>query len=195
MIFGHCCAMKTQMEKKPRLTKAEIETRLDEEWREVLKASGLISSFADIKRGLRELDLSPEIDLGSGFTLGMSLGLVNAGKILARKVKTEVELEEALQKIKEAGEKMPTAVRKAMKEVARSLPRRGGPGRRPKLSPKEASVMCDQIALFIRQKYGLKEALKKAADLSPSILGGKKVSARTLQKAWGRRGEYTSEQG
>lgn len=183
------------MEKKVRLTKAKIETQLDEAWREVLKESGLISSFADIKRGLRELNLSPELDLGSGFTLGMSLGLVNAGKILARKVKTEVELEKALREIKEAGEKMPTAMRKAFKEVARSLPRRGGPGRRPKLSPKEASLMCDQIALFIRQKYGLKEALRKAADLSPSILSGKKVSPRTLQKAWDMRGELTSEEG
>jgi len=183
------------MEKKARLTKAEIARRLDEAWREVLKETGLPSSPAEMRKVLKEVNVSPELPLARGLTLGIALGLGGLGKTLARKVKTEEQLEKALQETKEVGEKMPTAIRRAIKEVASSLPRRGGPGRRPKLSPKEASVMCDQIALFIRQKYGLKEALKKAADLSPSILGGKKVSARTLQKAWGRRAEFTSEQG
>ena len=87
---------------------------------------------------------------------------------------------------------MPTAIRKAFKEVGHALPRRGGPGRQAKLNAKQAAQVCDQIALFVRQGQTLKEALQKVAELTPTLLG-KKVGARTLQKAWDKRREYLGE--
>jgi hypothetical protein len=82
--------------------------------------------------------------------------------------------------------------RKAFKMMAATLPRAGGPGRQPKLNPQEASKVCDQIGMFIRQGYKLKEALLKTADLCPTMLG-KKVGSRTLQKAWDSRKKHTGE--
>jgi hypothetical protein len=73
-----------------------------------------------------------------------------------------------------------------MKMVSGMLPRKGGPGRQPKLSAAEASRACDHIATFIRQKNSLKAALQKTSNASLSLFG-KKVSARTLQKAWDNR--------
>jgi DNA invertase Pin-like site-specific DNA recombinase len=91
--------------------------------------------------------------------------------------------------IREVGEKMPTAIRKATKELGHALPRRGGPGRQPKLTGTQAAKACDQIGLFVRQGHTVKEALKKVAELTPGLFG-KKVGARTLQKAWDKRSEY-----
>jgi type II secretory pathway component PulF len=76
--------------------------------------------------------------------------------------------------------------------LGRALPRRGGPGRQPKLNATQSSQVCDQIALFLRQGHTLKQALQKVAELSITLFG-KKVGARTLQKAWDKRREYRSE--
>jgi type II secretory pathway component PulF len=107
---------------------------------------------------------------------------------LAAKIEDEEQLRAAIKRIKEGREKLPTILRKAMKQVTAVLPRRGGPGRQPKLKPNEASQMCDQIAMFIRQNNNLKQALQKVSQLTPQLLG-KKVSPRTLQKAWNKRGQ------
>jgi len=72
---------------------------------------------------------------------------------------------------------MPTAIRKATKELGHALPRRGGPGRQPKLNVAQAAHVCDQIALFMRQGHTPKDALQKVAELTPTLLG-KKVGAR-----------------
>jgi type II secretory pathway component PulF len=120
------------------------------------------------------------------------LGLLrDFGKSLARKIKNEQQLTKALQDIKQVGYDMPTMIRKATKLLVSKLPRRGGPGRQPKLSPPEAAQVCDQIAVFIRQNHNLKQALQKVAELTPTLLG-KKVGARTLQKAWDKRGELST---
>jgi hypothetical protein len=174
-----------------RLTKTEVERTLDEAWRNVLKDIGLVAAPNEIKKYLRELKLSPETPVMRGLTLGMSLGLGSFGKTLARKVRTREQLAQALANIKEASEKMPTAMRKAFKEMTHALPRRGGPGRQAKLNPRETAQMCDQIGMSIRQGATLKQALQRVSEMTPTLLG-KKVGARTLQKAWNKRREHTS---
>jgi hypothetical protein len=176
------------MEKTPRPTRNEIARRIDQAWREMQDEIGF--SPAEGSKNLNELNLSPEVRVGQGLTLGMFVGQGSLGKGLAREIKTPEQLEEAMQLIRQLGEVLPTAFRQASKEIARKLPRRGGPGRQPKLSPKEASKACDHIAMFIRQKHTLKQALQMMSESSPSILG-KKVSARTLQKAWDNRDKLT----
>jgi len=128
--------------------------------------------------------------LAHNLQAGLAVALGNIGEHYIRKgkIKNERQLARAIEELKEAKERMPSAVRKAMKTLAGMLPRRGGPGRQPKLNPKEAGKACDQIALFIRQRHTLKEALSMLAELSPSLLGTK-VGARTLQKAWNARGQ------
>jgi len=126
------------------------------------------------------------VHLGQGLTLGMFVGQASLGKALARQIKNRGQLEDAVILIKRLRDVLPTAFRKGMKEIARELPRRGGPGRQPKLNGPEASKACDHIAMFIRQKHTLKQALQMMAESSQAFLG-KKVSARTLQKAWDRR--------
>jgi hypothetical protein len=178
------------MKKPPKMNRAEIVRRVDEEWSQMLERSGLGWSRVAAKKMLRAMDLPPETIVAYGVTWGAALGLSSLGDEIAHEVKSQEQLEEVLQGMRERGEEMPTLFRKAVKDVVRALPRRGGPGRQPKLSPKEASLMCDQISLFIRQKMKLKQALQKASELSPSLLGGKKVSPRTLQKAWDSRDKF-----
>ena len=73
-----------------------------------------------------------------------------------------------------------------------ALPRRGGPGRQRKLTPTEAARACDHIGTFMRQGSSVTVALRKAAEASETLIG-KKVSARTLQKAWKDRGTLPSQ--
>lgn len=179
--------MKTK--KMAQFDRHAAEKQLESAWRDVLNENRLIPSPAEVKKTLKEVQLSQNASIGSGLTIGMSLGLGGIGKALARKVKNEAQLQEALARIREAREKMPTAIRKATKELGHALPRRGGPGRQPKLNGTQAAQVCDQIALFMRQGYTLKTSLHKVAELSPTLFG-KKIGARTLQKAWDKRSEH-----
>jgi hypothetical protein len=108
------------------------------------------------------------------------------------KIRTQDDLTSAIQRMEEVSEKMPSATRKALKELSKMLPRRGGPGRQPKLNRSEASKACDHISTFIRQGQPLKHALVMLAEKSSPLLG-KKVGARTLQKFWDNRVKLTSE--
>ena len=177
---------------RKRFNQRLAEKKLEQAWRDVLSENGLIPSPAEVRKVLKEVHLSQKAPIGRGLTIGMSLGLGGIGKALARKVKTDAQFQNALAHIREAGEKMPTAIRKATKELGRTLPRRGGPGRQPKLNVMQAAQACDQIAVFLRQGHALKDALQKVAELTPALFG-KKVGARTLQKAWDKRREYRSE--
>ncbi len=175
-----------------RVTRREAERILDDAWCAQLKELGFLANPAEVNKRLKEMALSPHTIVGRGLTVGMSVGLGGVGKTFARKVKTRGDLEKVLTQIKAAGEKMPTATRKALKEFTRALPRRGGPGRRRKLNAGEAAQVCDQIGMFIRQGDSLKPALQKVSDMAPTLLG-KKVGTRTLQKAWDKRSESSSE--
>jgi hypothetical protein len=181
------------MKKSEKLTQAEIAKRVDEAWHNILAENGLVWSPAELREMLKTVHLPPEAHLARGLTMGAAIGLSSVGKKIAAKIRSRAQLDKILFEMRQAGDKIPALLRRSVKEMARTLPRKGGPGRQPKLNAKEASQMCDQIAILIRQKSTLKQALQKASELSPSILGGKKVSPRTLQKAWGRRDEFTTQ--
>jgi hypothetical protein len=185
----------TTMTKAKRLTRAEIERRLERAWQEMLVENGLVVDLAEAKKlGMEVSKLAPEVIYRRGITLGVALGMQETGKGIAKqyKVKNEEQLQRALAKIKQMGNEMPTLIRKATRMIISNLPRRGGPGRQPKLNAKEASQVIDQILVFIRQKHSVKKALQEVAELTPNLLG-KKVSPRTLQKAWDKRDEHPSE--
>ncbi len=183
--------------KSRKLTKKEIGQRLEQEWKSMLNENGLSvppDAIDAIKKAFKARDPRPEVLVESGLKVTLSTLLEDRGKTIAatHRIETEEELQRALKGIKEIGEDLPSVLRKAMKDFKAVLPRRGGPGRRPKLRPKEAAQMCDQIAVHIRQQLTLKKALVKASELTPQLLG-KKVSPRTLQKAWDRRGELGTD--
>ena len=122
--------------------------------------------------------------------MAFALGTLGRNHLKTINIKTEEQLDKALVQLREAKEQIPTATRKALRAFSKALRRRGGPGRQPKLNSKEASKACDHIGIFIRQKHSLKESLRMMADSSQTILG-KKVGARTLQKAWDKRDTLT----
>jgi len=104
----------------------------------------------------------------------------------AEQIRTEEDLNKRINDIRRETYTFPSDFRKAMKTFMEQLPRRGGPGRKPKLSPQEEAVACDQVTVFVRNGMGIKAALKRTADNSPTLLG-KPVGMRTLQKVWQRR--------
>jgi len=180
------------MARRQRLTQAVVLKRLSEAWDDVL-ASSFGMTHEEARRQVRELLMSSDVsragDLDSTglfiATIAFTLGKTgrNAIQKNVRNIRTEADLMRAVEQIRAQSEVMPSALRKAMKTLAVTLPRRGGPGRKPKLSAEEAGRACDHIATFIRQKYSVRGALERTAELSVGLLG-KKVSARTLQKAW-----------
>jgi hypothetical protein len=74
--------------------------------------------------------------------------------------------------MRQISEAMPTTTRKTMKMFLSKLPRKGGPGRQPKLDSKQASLACDQIAVFISQKHPVKEASVNRPDTAGQQKGG-----------------------
>lgn len=186
---------RNRMTSNKRLARALVEKRLTLAWHKTIEQSfGLNPKQAkQLVRGMLIGDLSdvgPQDDSAGGKVLSpfiaMILGDFGKHYLKNHKIRTEDQLAKALEEIKVRGEQMPTMTRKALKAVSNMLPRRGGPGRQPKLNPREAAKACDHIAMFIRQKHSLKEALKLMSDSSTSILG-KPVGTRTLQKAWDKR--------
>ena len=183
------------MNKSRRLTRAEIERRLNEALEEVFVKNNLASGASQLRQFFRDnKKVAPEVAVVNGMKITARMLIDNYGRTATKvtDIKDEEQLETAIRAIKSLNETLPTAMRKATKAFATALPRRGGPGRQPKLNAKEASLMCDQIAMFIRQGLSLKEALNKTAALTPTLLG-KKVGARTLQKAWDKRDEPSHE--
>ncbi len=189
------------MNKGKRLTRTVIKKRLTQAWQKALEdcyglsptqARQLVKGMA--VKGTRRAALEDRSTVAKKLNAAIAMALADVGRyfINKSKIRTQQQLDKALEEIKQAREKMPTATRKAMKIVSTMLPRRGGPGRQPKLNSREASKACDHIAMFIRQKHTLKQSLQLMAQSSQSILG-KKVGARTLQKAWDKRDQLTGE--
>jgi hypothetical protein len=182
------------MEKKRRsqFNRRKAEKQVEQALRDMLKENGLIQSLPEITKRAKEAQ-SPKAPPGEGMNIAVSLFFGSQlRQAFAGKVKNEEQLQNALGTIRDVGEKTPTAIRRAMKVLGQALPRRGGPGRQPKLNAMQAVQVCDQIALFLRRGHTLKDALQKLAQLTPTLLG-KKVGSRTLQKAWDKRREYRSE--
>lgn len=182
------------MEKAKKLTRAEIDRQLNEAWRKMLDENKLSPDPDAFKTLMKMKKPTPEKFVAGGVTVTVGMLLQNFGQTIRgkAKIKNEQHLQAVLRQIKEMSNQLPTVIRKATKAVTATLPRRGGPGRQPKLRPDEARQMCDQIALFIRQKSNLKQALQKVSGLTPTLLG-KKVSPRTLQKAWDKRDQHGAE--
>jgi hypothetical protein len=189
------------MNKGKQLSRAVIEKRLSQAWQETVEYCFSLSP-TQAKQLVRGLFMKPEKKVGLKdrndgariFNAGLAMAMGDMGRYYIRrtKIRTEEQLAKALIELQQVREKMPAATRKAMKALSSMLPRRGGPGRQPKLNSGEASRACDHIAMFIRQKHSLKQALQMMAESSPSILG-KKVGARTLQKAWDKRDRLSDE--
>jgi hypothetical protein len=175
--------------KTEKLSRAEVVRTLNQEWAAVLEEVHCNPSPDALVKLSRTKDLRPEFYVKGGLTITIGMLLQNFGKsfVSVAKIENEQQLREAVRMIRQVREELPTVMRKAMKQVVAVLPRRGGPGRQPKLKAHEASQMCDQIAMFIRQNNNLKQALQRVSELTPHLLG-KRVSPRTLQKAWNKRG-------
>jgi hypothetical protein len=172
------------MNKSARPTKKDFEKRLAQKWKEALE-SCLGPTPAQLSQLLKDADRkTTEQNLKAG--MAFALRTLGTDHLKKANIKTEEQFAKACEQLGEVKEKMPTAVRKALRELAKSLPRRGGPGRQALLSLQEANRACDHIATFIRQGYTLKAALRLVAEASMALLG-KKVGARTLQKAWDKR--------
>ena len=104
----------------------------------------------------------------------------------AATIKTMEELEERATQIRGTSYGLPSDVRKVLRGFAAQLPRRGGPGRTPKLNPAEEEKARKHILWLIGRGAGTKKALSQTAEKSLSLFG-KRVSARTLQKVWNKR--------
>lgn len=156
----------------------------------MIEETGFTPNPDELKKLAKTKAARSELFVAEGVKITVGTILQNFGKTLGSlaKIETEEQLRDFVQYIREQREGFPTVMRKAMKQITAALPRRGGPGRQPKLTPSEASQMCDQIALYIRQNNNLKQALQKTAELTVQVLH-KKVSPRTLQKAWNKRGQ------
>jgi hypothetical protein len=184
--------------KAKRLTQAYVLRRLDETWDEVLTSCfGLTQTAAQgqLRQLLRSSDDGSD-NHGQLFKAALDLALGKEGRDAFRKqaqqIQTEADLARAIARIRETADVIPSVTRKATKMLVSALPRRGGPGRRRKLTATEAARACDHIGTFMRQGGSLTVALRKAAEASETLIG-KKVSARTLQKAWKDRGTLPSQ--
>jgi len=178
------------MTKSKKLSQAEVKRRLNDEWFAMLQEIGLNPDKDALTKLANTKDVRPELFVVGGTRITLGMLLQDFGKAMSKvaKIDNDQQLQDAVGLIRGAREKIPTVIRKAMKEIRSTLPRQGGPGRQPKLTAIEANQMCDQIAMYIRQNNKLKEALQKVSRLTPQLLG-KNVSPRTLQKAWDRRGQ------
>ena len=181
--------------KAKRLTRTVVERRLLEAYVELFDELFRMTeaTAAQIVNAMFAVPQDGEVgdsDSTKGAIATVRLMFGRRGRVALKKdaanIKTEAELEKRIAEIHNASYELPSGVRKVLKGFAAQLPRRGGPGRTPKLNAAEEQKACDQIALAIRRGAGVKQALKETAEKIAALLG-KRVSARTLQKAWNRR--------
>lgn len=178
------------MSKNEFVTKEEVESRINEAVRKLFERVGLKADPSTVKELLAANSKLPaEKQMAKGIELGLQLGFGSFANTCDTGIKTRQDLEKVLHTIGEATERAPTMARGALTQALKNLPRRGGPGRIPKLDARESATVCKQILQFIGQKYTVKEALGKTSEMCPVLLG-KTVSPRTLQKAWDKRDEF-----
>jgi len=171
-----------------------VAQKIDETWQSILAENGLaLWGSSELLGLLKRADLPPETRVAKGMTLAMTLGIESPGKYLAKKIKTQEQLENVLLTMRQVGNKMPSMLRKGLKVAGRSLPRRGGPGRQKSLTDQEAATLCDHVARFHRTGLSIKDSLKEAAALCPKLFNGKTVGVRTLQSYWIKRDKLPSE--
>jgi hypothetical protein len=102
----------------------------------------------------------------------------------SRRQFTEEEVQTVIANIKANLPQMASALRRGLKDIQKKLPRHGGPGRKGALSPSEKLEACEQVSSL--HKIG---RLTKLSEIFEVVGGqfrskGKKVSARTIKRAW-----------
>jgi hypothetical protein len=187
---------------KGRLTQKEVFRRVVEAWDQALER-GFGLSEDDARKMVRGLFAKGDdaVDFTNDKQTGLQLQAMvrftvgHMGRRAFRKglrtIKTEDQLQKVCSDINRVADELPTLIRKWMKVFTTALPRRGGPGRHSKLNTTEAASACDHIATFIRRGLKTKQALQRVAEASEALLG-KKIGARTLQKAWNNRSKEVS---
>jgi hypothetical protein len=132
---------------------------------------------------------SPEQELELAKAKGLQIGLDSMDELLPR-IRTREDLDRVAQMFGVAEHQAPSKARIVIDHIKRKLPRRGGPGRTPKLDTQESIIVCKEILKQIGKGNTLTKALKEVSKMCPDILQ-KKVSPRTLSKVWNRRKEFS----
>jgi hypothetical protein len=102
----------------------------------------------------------------------------------SRRQFTEEEVQRVIAEMKASLPQMAAALRRGLKETQKKLPRLGGPGRKGTLSPREKLRACEQVSSLHKkgQLTKMSEIFEAVAEHFRSR--GKKVSARTIKRAW-----------
>ncbi|WP_263365241.1 hypothetical protein [Edaphobacter bradus] len=178
------------MTKQKSVTREEVNERIKAALQPVFQKLGFKADVSEAREFLAANDRLPsEERMPKAMELVIRLAFGLLANERSTGIETEEQLEKVLQTIGEAGEQAPTEARRVFTQALKSLPRRGGPGRIPKLSFQESVTVCNQILRFIGQKNSAKEAIRKTSEMCPKLLG-KTVGPRTLQKAWDKRDEF-----
>jgi hypothetical protein len=171
-----------------------VANQIDATFQQILEENGLARwNRAEMLENLRRMDISPEEKVARGMTIAMCLGIDSPGEYLAKEIKTQKQLDTTLETLRREGPKMSTILKKGLRKAALSIRRRGGPGRSPILKPGEIVILLDQAAAFMRLGFSHKKSYEETAKVSPTLLRGKKVGARTIQKYWLDREKYPSK--
>jgi hypothetical protein len=136
--------------------------------------------------------LSPEQEHELAKAKGFQSGIESMEEMLPH-IRTQQDLDGLVQEIDTRAEQAPTMVRNELDRIRAKLPRRGGPGREPKLDSQQSTIVCKEtLKLMGKKKFGITEALAEVSKMCPALLG-KSVSPRTLRDAWDRRDEFLDE--
>jgi hypothetical protein len=133
-------------------------------------------------------ELSPEREHELAKAKGLQMAFLSFEDLLPN-IRTRKDLDDMVQACGDVIEQAPTIARTAIDQIKAQIPRRGGPGRIPKLDAKESTVVCRQILKLIGRKVNSKDAFAEVSRMCPELLQ-KTVSARTLEKIWAKRDQY-----
>jgi|ERR1700733_9940744 hypothetical protein len=177
-----------------------LEAVSDEEKRSVLTAAlrklaarlGVEPSLLDAKISFGiSGELSPEREHELAKAKGLQMAFQSFEEMLP-KIRTRKDLDDMVQACGDVIEQAPTIARTTIDQIKAQIPRRGGPGRVPKLDPQESTVVCRQILKLIGRKVSSKDAIAEVSRMCPDLLQ-KTVSPRTLEKIWAKRDQYLTD--
>jgi hypothetical protein len=115
-----------------------------------------------------------------GYLALIGQGLRESAK--KRKFKDEAELDAALEEMRGLGYKLRPAVAKALEVYKSALPRKGGPGRNPKLGEQDKRAIRGVIGTYIANGMTVDDAVTQCAR-------ERHVGKRTIWRAWQARGQ------
>jgi hypothetical protein len=177
-----------------------VELVSDEEKRSALKAVlrklaarlGVEPDLLDAKTSFGvNGSLSPEQEQKLAMAKGLQLAFQASEEFLPN-IRTREDLDKMMQLVGASIEKAPTVARTTINQIRAQIPRRGGPGRIPKLDFQESTVVCREILKLVGRKFNSKDACAEVSKMCPDLLQ-KTVSPRTLQKIWAKRDEFPSD--